>query len=592
MKRLAYVIAALLLVLLLSACGAQTAGSNDTVTVGIVDNPRITLSEKTLTVNRGEDAVFYFTASEGFSLTGAEYSGEYEILHQDDGTIRLTLKNVLYPARVELNISSENFVLRYEPNGGEGEAFTEITEIKYHKRPNTANANAPFSKSGATLIGWNTKPDGSGTAVGLGSRVTVDEDNGIVLYAQWLNRTDSSCFEWREESGGAVITGCSYDGDMLVIPEELGGLSVTGLAADAFRGCPAKTVVFPKSLVYAEDGCFADASVSELYFFDNIERISDSCFPENALKSIHINAAEAPFGSVRYKESCYADKLDLLILSQEKDRIVFYAGCSIWYNLDMEEVIRTIGDAYYPVNMGLNGTVNSELQLQIMLPYLHEGDIFFHTPELSSDWQMMRTVDMTDEDHRLWVGVEYNYDMLNAVDFTKIGCELDSFCHYLGTKTEEADYIGRYTDSHGRYFMGEYGEVPFKRYPPDTGTLGDSVSLNLSLITDEGMGRLSEWYARLQDKGMSVFVSYACFNKEALPDEEKRNVAAVDAAYRSYFDDMPGVVLLSDLSHFYWQSANFFDTNYHLLSGEALNCTTMWMKAFKPYYREILSGNE
>ena len=328
--------------LLLSGCGKQTAQRHTAIRAVIVETPWAAVEDNGTEVLPGEDVTFHITAAEGFSLTGTDYSGETQI-RQEGEEIWLTLEKVLFPVRVNLKLSSENFVLRYDPNGGEGEAFTQVQERKVHLRPNTANAHAGFFRQGYTLTGWNTKPDGSGTAAGLGSRITVSEED-IVLYAQWAEWTDTSCFTWKESDGGAVITGCSYTGNRLVIPGTLGGLPVTGLADGAIAGCPAETAVLPESLRAAENGCFTESGITEIFLFDSIEQISDACFSGEKLRTLHINAAEAPAGASEYKESCYADKMDLLILSPDRNRIVFYGGCSMWYNMDINKVLSTVRD--------------------------------------------------------------------------------------------------------------------------------------------------------------------------------------------------------------------------------------------------------
>lgn len=562
------------------ACAEPSA-----IKVIIEETPWAVIENNGVTLFSGADVSFQIKAAEGFALVGTDYRGETAIC-QEGTQIELTLKNVLFPTRVKLLFSSESFALHYEPNGGEGAAFTEMLDKKSLLRPNAANAQVAFTRPGYTLTGWNTRPDGSGTPVGLGSRVTVEEA-GIALYAQWAPWTDASCFSWMEVEGGAAITGCTFDGTVLVIPAELEGLPVVKLSRSAFALCRADTVIFPETLRIAEDESFSGCAVKELVLFDSIEQISDACFPEGALQTLHINAAEAPAGAAKYKESCYADKLDLLILSQDRNRIVFYGGCSMWYNLEMNKVLRTVGDVLYPVNLALNGTVNSELQLQMMLPYLHEGDWFFHTPELSSDPQMLRTTAMGSNEGRLWAGLEYNYDLLAAADLTKAAGILDSLCAYLNTKTEKTAYTDRYKDSKGRSYMGTYGEIPFGRYGTENGELGDQVVLNTDLITADSMQRLGAWYALLQERGLRVFVSYACLNLDALIPEERSHVHAVNDAFAEKIGTMPGVVLLSDLMHFTYHNGHFFDTNYHLLSEYAVSCTNIWMKALKPYVAQL-----
>lgn len=563
----------LLSILLL--CGCSRREQIPTVRAAVEESPWAMVENNGAEVLPGEDVTFRIRAEEGFFLTGTDYRGNAQI-RQEGTEIELTLEQVNYPTLVSLRLTANGYAMRCEPNGGEGSAFTHIQKKSVHQRPNTPNALVPFSRPGYTLLGWNTSPDGTGTAAGLGSRITVPQD-GLTLYAQWAQWTDASYFTWEAAEGGAVITHCTFTGDTLVIPAELGGYPVVRLAASAFD--EADTVVLPMSLRSAEDGCFA--AVRELYLFDNLEEFSDAAFP--VVQTLHINAAEAPSGAANYRESCYADKLDLLILSQNLNRAVFYGGCSMWYNLDMNIVSRTLGDKFYPVNLALNGTVSSELQLRIMLPYLHSGDLFFHTPELASNAQMLRITDMHENENRIWSGIEYNYDLLTNADIRGIDGLLDSFSRYLGSKKDETAYADYYLDSQNRFYCGKNGEIPFSRYEPSTKELGDIVTLHPGLISEDSTQRLGQWYARFRDMGVSVYVSYACTNLDALPEEERGNIRAVDDAFRAAVSGMPDVVLLSELPQFVYQNEAFFDTNYHLLSNEASTCTSRWMKALKPY---------
>jgi len=572
--------------LLLCGCGAEPASQDGYVDAVIVGSPRAVCAENLVSVKRGEDAVFTLRAAEGFFLTETDYPGE-AVIEQSGSEIRLTLKDVRYPARVQLKMVSDKFAISYEPVGCEGTAFTEFQENKRHKRPNTANATAPFFRPQSTLIAWNTEPDGTGTDVGLGSRITVG-DEGLTLYPQWADWTDASYFEYQLNPDGSVgITACDYGGQRLVIPGELDRMPVTLLKAGAFAGCRAETVIFPPTLKVVENGAFEDAAVRELYLFDSIDVISDKCFPRGALQTLHINAFEKPSGAAMWRESCYPDKVDMLILSQDRNRIVFYGGCSMWYNLNMPDVFRTVGEDWFPVDMGLNGTFNSEVQLQIMLPYLHSGDIFFHTPEISSDQQMMRVTHMSKKEDRFWSGLEYNYDLLTAVDFRGIDGVLDSLCYYLGTKKESTSYADYFKDSRGKVYCGPNGEVPFERYENINPYLGDVVRMGPNCIPEESRQRLGEWYARLQERGVRVFVSFACINADALPPEERQTFNDVDAIFRGAIGEMPGVVLLSEFNRFRFTSSEFYDSNYHLLSGPARYCTEQWMKALAPYLDEM-----
>lgn len=133
-------------------------------------------------------------------------------------------------------------VLYYNDNCGGGWVTVPVTPS--HLRLNTAIDGALFARPGYTLTGWNTAPDGSGQAVGLGSRT----EPGARLYAQWAAQNDAAEFTYTVENGAAAITGWQGGGEVLVIPDTLGGAPVVEIAAGAFADAPCKTVIFPDTL--------------------------------------------------------------------------------------------------------------------------------------------------------------------------------------------------------------------------------------------------------------------------------------------------------------------------------------------------------
>lgn len=572
--------------LLLTGCSVsepkETESAEERVLISVAEGENFTVTNNGQRIFAGEDATFEIFAEPGYALTETDYGGGSR-LWQEGERILLTLEDVRYPTRVHLTLSNRFFSLTYDPNGGEGERFTVRQEKKYHLRPNTSTGEELLPRPGYTLLGWNTAPDGSGTAVGLGSRATVPEE-GLTLYAQWAEWTEASAFLWERAEDGVYITGYTGTEERLVIPETLGGAAVIGIGERAFAGCTAKTLVLPRTLQIVEEEAFAESHVKTLYLFDNIESIGDSALKDcSDFTTLRINAAEAPYGYAGRKESCYADKVDLLICARGKRKLVFYGGCSMWYNLDVKQVLEAYGDRYEIIDMALNGTVNSQLQLEILSQYMEKGDVLFHTPELSSPFQMLTTVHMGKKDTPLWSGLEYNYDLLALADMRHVTGVLDSFSWYLSRKQEETSYEDRYTDSRDRSYFGPFGEVPFQRYEPIKGELGDDVTLTSEDLRPEGLERLGCWYKTFAERGIEVYLSYACINRDALPEGQWENAEEVEAIFRAAAEQMEGVTLISHLKDYVYTKADFYDTNYHLLSSQVSRNTRCWLRDLAVY---------
>lgn len=84
---------------------------------------------------------------------------------------------------LDKGFAADGAVVVYNENGGSGNT---IYDAKIYSVGDTATAlrNSTFARAGYEFAGWNTKPDGTGAAIGENERYTVPE-NYTVLYAQW-----------------------------------------------------------------------------------------------------------------------------------------------------------------------------------------------------------------------------------------------------------------------------------------------------------------------------------------------------------------------------------------------------------------------
>lgn len=575
MRKMRCLALAVLLLMLLSGCDRDPVPDTE-ILVNLRESEGFTVLNNGQRIQPGEDAVFRLRMEEGIAVVAADYDGGYYTYVENGETI-LTLEAVPYSTHVSLELSDSYVYVSYDANGGTGPAVTVAWDTTLSPRPNTLNADNRFVREGHTLESWNTVPDGTGDRIGLGSRVAVPGGE-ITLYAQWAKWTEASDFEWTESESGVTITGYHGSGERLVIPGKLDGKPVTGIAAGAFQNGTMTELILPSTMAAVEDGAFQNCELEILTLFDNIETIGDAAFADcTNLRTLRINAMEKPYGVKYRRESCYADKVELLIQAQDRKKIVFYAGCSIWYNLDGSQLGVLEEQGYLPINMGINGLASSAVQMQIMEHFLEEGDILFHTPEISSGQQMMTSIKMdSDNGDKLWCGLEYNYDLVTLVDLRTIPGVLNSFCEYLGIKKDESEYTEIYTRD-GQRFSDEYGCVCYYR---DTQILPlqDEVHMDPSYITDVGVGRLKEFYDRFREKGVRIYISYACTNMDQVLEEEKPNVGMVEERYRKMVKELDGPVLISKLEDYLYQDSDFYDTNYHLMTEAAARNTEKWLR--------------
>ena len=108
--------------------------------------------------------------------------------------------------------------------------------------------------------------------------------------------------------------------------------------------------------------------------------------------------------------------------------------------------------------------------------------------------------------------------------------------------------------------------------------LTDRAGLDLNYVNQDVMALLDGYYTGWKNRGITVYASYACMNMDAVPEEERENVQPMDTAVRNAFAGMKGAVLISSLEDFLFENADFYDTNYHLLTAQAKENTAVWLR--------------
>lgn len=102
--------------------------------------------------------------------------------------------------------------------------------------------------------------------------------------------------------------------------------------------------------------------------------------------------------------------------------------------------------------------------------------------------------------------------------------------------------------------------------------------LDPAFLDTEAMARLGDYYAWFQSQGARVYVSCACVNLDAVPEEQRNNAALLDSLLREAVDQMEGVALISSVEDYLYRNSDFFDTNYHLVTQAATENTALWLR--------------
>ena len=606
-----------------SASDSTPAASDATFAVFLEESSYAykVLGDNPCRVKRGEEAVFDLQMQGDYVLSGIWRKEERVaavIENLPSGLTRVRFPNVRYSLTYQPRFERALHSVFYHPNGGQyldGTNPAKALKVSYSTRnrlrPNTELGTNFLQRDGYILIGWNTESDGSGVAVGLGSRVTVPAQGTTDLYAQWAKHSSASLFSVLPLEEGVRIEGYNGDEEWVVVPSSIEGKAVLDIGPNVFTGNE-QVVVFPYSIQNVAEGAFNGSHVRELYFYDNIETITDNSFVNCAdFSTIHINAILAPRygGSNLYSEINFADKYDILILNAGKKKLVAFGGSGTYLSLDTSLLEKNLGGDRVCINMAVNGWFCGAAQMDMMMPYLREDDIFLHCPETSSMFGHMYSTSMLPEVEgftynmtRLYSCVESNYDLLSLVDYHHVVDLITGFnvfnnarksmpetTYYDYKTTIRVDFDLCYNDF---AYIDERGNFALPQLSLVGAHEAGEADIVVQYVTDEAAHtRLNAYFDALRNKGVHVFFSTAPINGDTLelrrthpelftganegeylyyarppgipnPDYESLDAWTHDyeRAVARYLD----VDVLVPLSETIYQPSDFFEPDYHL----------------------------
>ena len=415
--------------------------------------------------------------------------------------------------------------IRYEGNGGtlRGSNQTSLTrEITYaHLRENTLQGTVWFEREGCVLTGWNTRPDGSGLSVGLGSRTEPTE----TLYAQWLSCSPDDDFDWVMEESGASVIGWHGEDAVCVLPQTHAGLPIRNIRPGAFQGKQLHLLVLSPSIRIVEEGAFRNCEIEEIILYDSLKTVSDDCFVSCSGPSVlRVNAATSPVYSGSYFDT-FPDKYDDLLSLRGKKKLVLASGSSGRYGYDSEMLKKAFPDLE-PVNMGVYAFTNALPQLQLILPQMEAGDILLYAPEFDAVAEQFCVTNRLDTG--FWAMMESNYDAAALLDMRSFTGVFDSLGEYLTIRSRMPgkDYAvspAHYDDDGNFYPFTTYNLYGDFILPRPLGDTDERLRHNIADYTVnsfplETVLSLNAALAPFAEKDVSVYFTYTPRNVNSLTE--------------------------------------------------------------------------
>ncbi len=557
----------------------DASSGNEEFTVKIFENQAFTCEQYSYTVKKGGKLVIELN-----TVTGARYlSCNYKNCSVFSGKskVTVTLYNVIRDCEISFNFDVKKCSIVYDANGGEvsesggDTTFLREYSMQVRQRINTESGTKNLYREGYSLIGWNTSADGTGEHIGLGSRFTMANDENKTLYAEWKKWTLAE-YRYELTSDGTInLTGIEGKiGDELVIPEVIDGRAVTSIKAGFSQNISddVKILYIPVTVLNVEEYAFRNLGITTLWFYDNMLNIYDNSFNLANLTTVHINAVVEPRFVMGDANAQFAENIDNLILNKGNRKMLFYAGCSMSYGLNSDEVEQEFSD-YKVLNLGVIGGTNAAFQFEIITNFCEEGDVFIHAPEQMSEYQLMCSYAA---DHRIFTMIEKNYDLLCFADVRKIEGFFEAFKKFNGVREKlPAQNYSSHDDMYN-----SYGDIALERK-----ILGENKSysdgsyyFNTELNVEQSVERLCSFYDKLRDKGVKVLFSFAPINRACLDTEQKiADADKFEQFYRRHLGNR-GYSVISIADDYIYSGEYFFDSDYHLNDFGAILRTEQLIK--------------
>ena len=439
--------------------------------------------------------------------------------------------------------------LNYNANGGTfsgGFNGKETFSVVFFHNPNTKIAGNDIKREGYTLIGYNTKADGTGEFVSLGGRVNIYGQGTTELYCVWSEHTPADQFTYQEVNGNIVIKKYNGSAETVSIPDKINGKTVKQISSGAFtNNFKITTVIIPKTIVTVDSGAFNNCpALTTVTVFDSVTNISDGSFKScNKLETVHINTS---YKQINDWMSYGAAKLDRLMWAKDKKKIIIVGGSGSYYGYDCAVIDKALGGEYEIINFGENANVPSLTYFDLIEEYIGEGDIVLWSPEPGSYTMGPYAGEISS---RFWQFRKADFGDLQYLNLSYYGGFFYTFSSsnssLPGSRFKNFDCITK--DS------SKYGDSLSNR---DSNMAKYDYSFN-SMLTETAA--YSELFTNIQKKGGKVFFSFA-----AMAKQNAESSASAAAAFEAQITSLPNVTSISAFENCLYDYTYFSDSAWHM----------------------------
>ena len=439
--------------------------------------------------------------------------------------------------------------------------------------------NGKITRTGYTLIGYNTKADGTGQSYQLGEMIIMPRSN-MELYAMWMKNTDESSFKYTVSGGNIVINGLS-DGtsikDELCIPSSIDGKKVVAIADNAFAGLKSvETLVLPIGLETVGANAFGQCeNLTRVYLPETLKSMDNTAF-KGCDKFTHLRVLPSLGKAYDYDyDAILADKYMKLKYSTGK-RIILVGGSNLTFGINSVMLKERFND-YDIVNFSGSYHYGVVTPFELIKSNVREGDVVIFIPEYyNTTYAEKEPQTITN-----WQYIESNYGILEDINIKNTPVLLQQYVTYLSRKRGILPGKLKNTDSvYIRSGINAYGDLITYRKPR---ARKDTVIPDISIITNAGMERYNNICKELTDKGVTCLFSFPSIHGGS--DDR----AYIEAKTESFMSTLKSKLnpeyctIISECADYAFDVSLFYDNRYHLTLDGAKERTNVLIRDLEAY---------
>lgn len=464
--------------------------------------------------------------------------------------------------------------IEYFANGGktidEADSITLDYRIpKQFTSPTTMLGTHYFIRNGYTLESYNTKADGSGTRVGIGSAVDISEasNNKIELYAQWACWTSSSLFDfsYNEETDSYSINKYLGNDECVVVPEIFNGKIVDTISSHSFDGELLKKLVLNNHIKCIEDEALENCSNLEaIVFYTSITSISAKFFNNcpNFTKFILNNTLYIYESNKRNQD--FIGQMQTIESRKEK-KIIFYGPSTMRYNQPLDPFYETFENRFIYLS-GLQGASNYKLGLDLVLTALSQEDYIF--PQLYE-----RSLKLDGGGTDTLTFMNYNFDILQRINIQDYIINIFEIFPLYVSDYQDHQGDGIYLNQ-AFYAYNEFGSFSWDSETDDVNNKDPSMKYNFKKYQqDENFSYFDYLFLKHSFPSDHVFTCWSSYNVNSVTNLddflEYETFAKERLSNYIFFDSITNNIY----------PGNYFRVNdsEHLSSKGGLARATLWV---------------